>query len=150
MVADLKLAPFVFNMKTPYLEQGRTTEQRARTDNLVVTVKVYAEGGENGMHHHTNDDHAFIVVEGEATFHLEEEENVYVVKKYEGVMLPKGANYRFESTGEENLVLFRVAAIHQPGARGGRIKPDGDAAPSDSEYNGRVERIERPGKGFGD
>jgi mannose-6-phosphate isomerase-like protein (cupin superfamily) len=102
------------------------------------------------MHHHTNDDHAFIVVEGEATFHLEDEDHAYVVKKYEGVMLPKGANYRFESSGKENLVLFRVAAIIQPGARGGRMKPDGDAAPSDSAYNGRVERIERPGKGFGE
>jgi mannose-6-phosphate isomerase-like protein (cupin superfamily) len=150
MVAETQQQAQVFNLRTPYLAQGRTTDNRAKTDRLTVTVKVYAEGGENGMHHHTNDDHSFIVIEGQATFHVNSEDNVLVVGPYEGIMLPCGTDYRFESSGEENLVLIRVGAIINPGGPGGRLNPSGKDIPSDSKENGRVERIERPGPGFGE
>ncbi|MEA2642667.1 MAG: hypothetical protein QOF51_4061 [Chloroflexota bacterium] len=149
MAIETKQKAEVFNLRTPYLDQGRTTDVRARTDLMTITAKVYAEGGENGMHHHTHEDHAFIVLEGEATFHLETDENTRVVRRYEGVMLPKGANYWFQSTGDENLVMVRVGATY-PGAPTGRLTPDGRDIPGDSPENKQVPRIERPGKGFGE
>jgi mannose-6-phosphate isomerase-like protein (cupin superfamily) len=148
MVATASKAK-VFNLRTPYLTQGRTTDMRARTDLMTVAVKVYAEGGENGMHCHTTEDHTFIVVEGQATFRVDTDDNVKVVNKWEGIMLPKGVYYRFESTGDENLVLIRAGAT-PAGQKNERLGVDGKPLPSDSKENGRVERIERPGKGFGE
>jgi mannose-6-phosphate isomerase-like protein (cupin superfamily) len=147
----------VFDLRTPYLRQGRTTEVRARTDLMTVTIKVYAEGGENAMHCHPYEDHAFIVVEGQATFHLGSDDNVRVVDKYEGVMLPKGAFYWFESSGNENLVMIRTGANHPlPGRDAcdnsepvGRMTPSGRPIPGNSPENKSVERIEAPGAGFG-
>jgi mannose-6-phosphate isomerase-like protein (cupin superfamily) len=140
-----------FDLRTPYLLSGRTTEVRSRTDNLVVTIKVYAEGGENAMHNHTNEDHAFVVLEGEATFHVESDDDVRVVGPNEGIMLPRGVNYWFLSSGDVNLVLLRMGAPIGERTRGGsRLKPDGSPIPADSEENKRGVRVERPGPGFGE
>lgn len=148
MTIQTKQAAEVFDLRTPYLTKGRTTETRARTDMMTIMVKVYAEGGENAMHNHPSEDHSFIVLEGEATFHLETDDNVKVVHPNEGIMLPEGANYWFQSSGDHNLVMVRVAAS-MPGSRGGRLAPDGHDLPGDSLENKRVERIEAPGRWFG-
>ena len=42
----------VFSLKTPLLSEGRSNLQVAATDLLKLRVKVYAEGGENGLHTH--------------------------------------------------------------------------------------------------
>ena len=149
MVATTASKAEVFNLRTPYLTQGRTTDLRARTDLMTVMVKVYAEGGENGMHCHTTEDHTFIVVEGQATFRVDNDDNVKVVNRWEGIMLPKGTYYRFESTGDQNLVLIRAGAT-PIGQKNERLGVDGKPLPSDSKENGRVERIEAPGRGFGE
>ena len=149
MAVETKQAASVYNLRTPYLAQGRTTDVRARTDLMTITAKVYAEGGENAMHHHPHEDHSFIVLEGEATFHIELDENTKVVSRYEGVMLPKGVNYWFQSTGGQNLVMIRVGASY-PGEKRGRLTPDGQDIPGDSIENKTVERIEHAGKRFGD
>jgi mannose-6-phosphate isomerase-like protein (cupin superfamily) len=148
MVTSTASRAKVFNLRTPYLKQGRTTDMRAKTDLMTVMVKVYAEGGENGMHCHTTEDHTFIVVEGQATFRVDNDDNVQVVNKWEGIMLPKGVYYRFESTGDENLVLIRAGAT-PIGMRNERLGVDGNPLPADSKENGRVERIEASGPGFG-
>jgi mannose-6-phosphate isomerase-like protein (cupin superfamily) len=148
MVASTKTKAEVFNLRTPYLKQGRTTDLRARTDLMTIMVKIYAEGGENALHCHTTEDHTFIVVEGQATFRIDTEDNVKVVNKWEGVMLPKGVYYRFESTGDENLVLIRAGAT-PVGMKNERLGPDGRPLFADSKENGRVDRIEAPGIGFG-
>ncbi len=57
----------VFWLRTPYLSEGRSDTVVARTDQITVRVKVYAEGGENALHAHMEEDHAFILLEGEAT-----------------------------------------------------------------------------------
>jgi mannose-6-phosphate isomerase-like protein (cupin superfamily) len=149
VAVEVKQAAEVYDLRTPYLDQGRTTDVRARTDLMTVTMKVYAEGGENGMHNHPHEDHSFIVLEGEATFRIETDDNTKVVSRYEGIMLPKGVNYWFQSSGDVNLVMIRVGASY-PGEKRGRLTPDGRDIPGDSEENKSVERIERAGKGFGD
>jgi len=149
MVTQTKPTAEVFNLRTPYLKQGRTTDIRARTDLMTVTMKVYAEGGENGMHNHPHEDHSFIVLEGEATFHVETDENVKVVRRYDGILLPKKVNYWFQSTGDQNLVMIRVGASY-PGEKTGRLTPDGRDIPGNSVENKQVERIEHPGTWFGE
>jgi mannose-6-phosphate isomerase-like protein (cupin superfamily) len=98
-----------YSMKVPLLTSGRTNEVLARTDAVEVRAKVYASGGENALHTHLDEDHTFFVLDGEATFYGPDDETV-VVGRYEGIMLPAGAFYRFQSTGDTNLVLLRFGA----------------------------------------
>jgi len=138
-----------FSMRTPLLQQGRTTDIVARTDLLTVTTKVYAAGGENALHAHPTEDHSFIVLQGQATFHTGDDDTVTVVNRYEGIMLPAGALYWFNSSGGENLVMIRVGASTDPRGMGNRVHPDGTAFPGDSAENNEMERIEIPGAYFG-
>jgi mannose-6-phosphate isomerase-like protein (cupin superfamily) len=109
-----------YSMKVPLLTSGRTNEVLARTATTEVRAKVYAEGGENGLHTHLDEDHTFFVLDGQATFYGPDEQST-VVGRYEGILIPAGAFYRFQSTGDTNLVLLRFGADVPA--------PDGTSAP---------------------
>ena len=151
---DTKPTAKVFDLRTPYLDKGRTTDMKARTDRMTLAMKVYAEGGENNMHHHPDEDHSFVVLEGQATFHIETDDNVTILGPYGGIMLPRGVNYWFQSTADQNLVMIRVGATSGSGGRtsavglGGRLTPKGTIG--DAAYYKRDQRIVRPGKRFGE
>ncbi len=115
MTTTEKTTPKVttYSMKVPLLTSGRTNQVLARTDTVEVRAKVYAEGGENAMHTHLDEDHTFFVLDGQATFYGPEDHAV-VVGRYEGLMIPAGAYYRFQSTGDTNLVLLRFGADVTP------------------------------------
>lgn len=139
----------VFSLKTPLLSEGRTTSFICRTDLMSVAIKVYAQGGENAAHTHLAEDHTFVVLDGEATFY-DEKENPTVVKKYEGIGLPRGAYYWFKSTGDRNLVLLRFGA-NVPGMVGdSRVDPQGRPLPGESPENKHIVGVPIPGKFFGD
>ena len=129
----------VYSMKVPLLTSGRTNEVLARTDTVEVRAKVYAEGGENGLHTHTDEDHTFFILDGEATFY-DPEERPTVVGRYEGLMIPAGAYYRFQSTGDTNLVLLRFGAdVPMPeGAVAPRIGIDGSPLEGKDPRNKQV------------
>lgn len=151
MVAVTGTKAEVFKLQAPLLSLGRTNHMLARTDMMSVMLKVYAEGGENAMHMHTKEDHIFVVLQGEATFHLEKDENTAVVTKNEGIMLPKGAYYWFQSSGDENLVLLRVGApASKQGDADGRMGPSGRPLLSNSAENKHIDGVPIPGKFFGE
>ena len=132
---------------TPVLSKGRYDTVLAAADEFVARVKVYYEGGENATHTHLEEDHLFFVLAGQATFHLGREgEEVKVVNPHEGMMLPRGAFYRFQSSGEENLVMLRVGA--SSGEDRGRMGPDGNPLPGHSVANNHVEGVPVPGQYF--
>ncbi len=98
----------VFSMRNlPLLEQGTSYDPLATAENLWAAVKVYASGGENALHAHGGEDHAFIVLQGKATFTFADGASK-VVRMHEGVMIPKNVQYKFEADEAENLVLLRV------------------------------------------
>ncbi len=110
-------------------------------------MKVYFEGGENATHTHLAEDHLFFVLSGQATFHLGRDgEEVKVANRYEGVLLPRGAYYRFQSSGEENLVMLRVGATS--GDDRGRVGANGLPLPGHSAENHHVEGVPVPGQYF--
>jgi mannose-6-phosphate isomerase-like protein (cupin superfamily) len=123
MTTTEKTTPKVtrYSMKVPLLTSGRTNQVLARTDTVEVRAKVYAAGGENALHTHLDEDHTFFVLDGQATFYGPDDTPT-VVGRYEGLMIPAGAYYRFESTGDTNLVLLRVGADVEP-------LPGGDVSP---------------------
>ena len=137
--------PRRFSLKTPLLSSGRTNTPLASTDLLKLRVKVYAEGGENGLHTHQDEDHAFVVMQGQATFH-DENDAATVVNQYEGIMLPRGAFYYFQSTGTENLVLLRVGAGRKPE---GEFRVGTHGRPLTREENKHIDGTPIPGQFFG-
>jgi len=142
-------APTFFDLKTPFLDQGRSRKNAAASEVMTIVGMVYAEGGENAMHNHINEDHVFLILQGQATFHIETDDNVRVVNKYDGVLIPQGCNYWFTSSGDENLVMARVGARHHEG-KIRRAFPDGTDFDGSSEANKQVPMIVRPGPGFGE
>jgi mannose-6-phosphate isomerase-like protein (cupin superfamily) len=100
--------PVIFSMRdVPLLEQGTTYENLSTAENLWLALKVYASGGENALHSHEGEDHAFVVMQGKATFTFGDG-HTEIVGLHEGVMIPKGSAYKFEADTAENLILMRV------------------------------------------
>jgi mannose-6-phosphate isomerase-like protein (cupin superfamily) len=126
----------------PLVEQGQTMEPLAVAEHLWLHAKVYQGGGENGLHMHATEDHAFIVVSGRATF-FDGDARSWEVGAFDGVMVPKGTLYRFEAAEDENLVMIRVGASpHARSKNGGypaandRRGPNGEQLAGDSPENG--------------
>jgi len=141
---------FKYSLKTPYMKQGRVTQLVAETPNMWIHTKINAEGGENEIHTHLDEDHSFIVLEGEMKV-FDEKGNETHLKPYEGVMIPRGAYYRYLNTGAGNLVVLRVGAGIKGQAQGGeamRVRPDGRPLPAGSVENKTVPPIVMPGKFF--
>ena len=98
----------LFDARPPYLGLG---DHRAHSELMTIKLKKYETGGENRMHYHLGEDHCFLVMDGEATFHLGTDDNTRVVKKFDGILLERGASYWFENSGDVDLVIFRVGAM---------------------------------------
>src|SRR5207245_9081084 len=116
--AAAKKASF-FKMRAQLLDKGRTNTLMAKTDNMWATLKVYASGGENGLHTHPNEDHTFIVLQGKARYY-DADGGHTDVGKHEGIMLPAGATDWSEATSKEPLVLVRIGCRVGPRDASGR------------------------------
>lgn len=134
---------------TPVLTAGRYDKVLASDPGMAARVKVYYEGGENATHTHLEEDHLFFVLAGRATFHLGREgEEVSIVNVHEGMLLPRGAYYRFMSSGDENLVMLRVATANGSAGGDDRMGPDGLPLPGHTAANHYVEGVPAPGQYF--
>ena len=134
----------LFSLKTPYMKQGRVTQLVAETTNLWIHTKINAEGGENEIHKHMDEDHAFIVLEGQMSV-FDESGGETEVKQCQGIMIPKGAYYRYLNTGEGNLVVIRVGAGikgQQQGGREMRLGTDGKPVVTGTVQNRNLPPIE--------
>jgi len=141
---DEKPQTKLFSLRTPYMKQGRITQLVAETKNMWIHTKINYEGGENEIHTHLDEDHSFIVLEGQMSV-FDEKGNELKVGKYQGVMIPRGAYYRYLNTGPENLVVIRVGAGIKGKKQGGedmRVRPDGKPLVASSEENKTVPPIE--------
>ena len=77
------------------------------------------------LHFHPYEDHSFVILQGEATFHIGEEDTIKVLTKYQGVMLPRGTAYWFQSSAPENLVMLRAGAAEKWPEEGRASRTDG-------------------------
>lgn len=138
--------PQLFRLRTQLLSEGRSDYVLARTDLMSIRIKCYAQGGENALHAHPAEDHAFIVLEGAARF-VGKDGEISVLTKNQGIMLPKGTYYRFESCGDVPLVLLRVGAAKEK-IKVSRINPEGRPLPGNSRENKHEEGVPIEGRYF--
>lgn len=103
--------PKFFKLRAQLLDDGRDIVPLAETDNLWTWIKVYASGGENVLHSHENEDHMFIVLHGRARFYGPNKEEKELGRN-EGLMLPAGTYYYFNSCAEEPWCCF--VSAHAP------------------------------------
>jgi len=85
--------PTFFTLAEQLPKQGRTDTPLAASDKMRVVLKTYAADGENGLHAHPNEDHTFVVLQGEVTFYGPNGE-IRTIGKNEGVLLPHGTFYQ--------------------------------------------------------
>lgn len=137
--------PVFFKLRAQLLKSGRTNTPVCKTENMWGVVKVYASGGENGLHTHTKEDHMFVIMQGSARFYGPNDET-QDVGTHEGVLLPKGCYYRFHATSDEPLVLFRVGC-HTPEAKDkdlpSRLNIDGKPMPGNHPENNQMKVVFR-------
>ncbi len=93
--------PTFFKLEAQLPQQGRTDTPLATSDKMWVVLKIYAADGENGLHAHPNEEHTFVVLQGEATFYGPNDET-RTISKNEGVLLPHG-----HSTGSRRRATSR-------------------------------------------
>jgi mannose-6-phosphate isomerase-like protein (cupin superfamily) len=104
-------SPFqTFSVVPQPLKHGKTSTRLVRTDHINSGVQVVAEGGETNLHAHSSQDEIWFVLSGAATFYTEGDAVVATLGKHEGLLIPHGAAYWFESSSEENLVIMRFGA----------------------------------------
>ena len=119
--------PSFFTMRAQRLSRGSTEEPLAIGKHLWLKIKVYGKGGENKLHSHLNQDHSFVVLGGKACFHGPRGEK-RTIKRNQGILLPAGSYYWFESVGKDPLVLLRVGALVDADKPDKRLMPDGSSA----------------------
>lgn len=120
--------PEFFTMRAQLLDAGNTETPLAVGEHLWLKIKVYAKGGENKLHAHPYQDHSFIVLDGRARFHGPRGEERELARN-DGIFLPAGSFYWFETISDEPLVLLRAGAVAAPDKHPDmRIMPDGEWA----------------------
>jgi mannose-6-phosphate isomerase-like protein (cupin superfamily) len=143
-------SPTTFSLKAQLLDQGRTDTVLAATDDLSVRLKVYASGGENGLHAHVGEDHVFVILQGSARFFGPDDEAVDL-GPHQGIMMPKGMLYRFYATSEDEcLVMLRIGTPNfQKQPEHDRVDAEGKPMLGDSEANKTVATVFKEGVFFG-
>ena len=102
-----------FRYQTPQFEGVKKTLQVCTSDLMKVQVQVVKDGGENNLHTHTGDDAFWYVISGAVKFYGEGDRLVGEYKKGEGILIPRGYKYWFESAASEPLEILRVTAKDQ-------------------------------------
>jgi mannose-6-phosphate isomerase-like protein (cupin superfamily) len=74
-------------------------------------MQVVAKGGETNLHSHPDLDGMWMVLSGRIRFYGPENAVIGEYGKYEGVLIPRGCPYWFESVGDEEAELLQVEAF---------------------------------------
>jgi mannose-6-phosphate isomerase-like protein (cupin superfamily) len=82
-----------------------------RDSNLLgLGMQVVLQGGETNRHAHTGQDAAWLVLEGRARFYGKTDDEVFEIGPLEGLFIPDGQDYWFESASDKPLKILRMSA----------------------------------------
>jgi mannose-6-phosphate isomerase-like protein (cupin superfamily) len=82
----------------------------SESDLLGLGMQVVLEGGETNRHAHTGQDAAWLVLEGRARFYGKTDDEVFELEPMEGLFVPDGQDYWFESASDKPLKILRMSA----------------------------------------
>ena len=102
----------LINYQRPVLKnsQPKAVKLLARSDRAFLAVQVVREGGENNLHSHAHVDGFWFVLSGRARFYTTDDELLGEFGPLEGVLVPRGFPYWFESCGEDELEILQFEA----------------------------------------
>ena len=104
----------LFSYRKPEtLKGGKAIVQLAESDIIRGRVQIVREGGENNLHSHTGMDGFWMVLRGRVKFYGPGDELLAELSQHEGILLPRGTEYWFESSGDEDLELLQMAAFEK-------------------------------------
>ena len=102
-----------FRHTIPEFEGVKKTWQVCTSDLMKVQVQVVKSGGENNLHTHTGEDAFWYVINGAVRFYGEGDKVIGEYQKGEGILVPRGFKYWFESASDDQLEILRVTAKDQ-------------------------------------
>ncbi len=98
-------------VKPPSQDTAKAIVGLCQTDIIRGAVQVIKEGGDNNLHSHTGMDGFWMVLKGRARYYGPGDEVLGEFGVHEGIVMPRGAQYWFESCGDEDLELLQVVAF---------------------------------------
>ena len=75
-----------------------------------LDIAVMQRRGENNLHSHPDTDSIWVVLAGKVNFYGENDTFVGEICAGEGVAIPRGVPYWFESVSEEELQIYHITA----------------------------------------
>lgn len=117
--------PEVFSYKRPEGEDPVAIVWGVKSDLVTTFVQIVREGGETHLHSHPKIDGFYFVLRGRARFHGEGDVVFADLGPDEGIIIPRGCKYWFESTSDAPLEMLQMSAFasgfeQQPVAISGR------------------------------
>jgi mannose-6-phosphate isomerase-like protein (cupin superfamily) len=91
-------------------DQPKAVKMLGRTDRAFFAVQLVKEGGENNLHSHAHVDGFWFVLSGRARFYTTDDELLGEFGPMEGVVIPRGYPYWFESASDAPLELLQFEA----------------------------------------
>lgn len=96
------------------MERNKHVVTLALTDRISANVQVLKEGGENNLHTHPNMDGFWMVLKGRVKFYGDNDVLLGEFGPHEGILVPRGTHYWFESSSDEHLEILQVEAFNIP------------------------------------
>jgi len=109
----MEKAAQVFKYERAEFDGVKKSMLMCSTDLMRVHVQVVKSGGENNLHTHTGEDAFWFVLCGAVRFYGEGDKVIAEINKAEGILIPRGFKYWFESASDEPLEIIRIAARDQ-------------------------------------
>ncbi|MFN4284022.1 MAG: cupin domain-containing protein [Alphaproteobacteria bacterium] len=132
-----------FHFKAPETYSGRKAIVKlTSTERSAVAVHCLGQGGENNLHYHSGVDITWMVIKGRARFYGPGDEIRGEFGPLEGLVIPAGARYWFESCGEDDLELLQIKSYIKGRGKDKRI----DAAPRDYDIMAGASHFDGSGK----
>jgi mannose-6-phosphate isomerase-like protein (cupin superfamily) len=108
---EIEAKPFKY--QRPEFDGVKKSTLVCNSDLMRVHVQVVKSGGENNLHTHPGEDAFWYVINGAVRFYGEGDKVIGVYNKGEGILIPRGFKYWFESASDEPLEVIRVGARDQ-------------------------------------
>ena len=80
-------------------------------DKVISTIQIMKKGQGNTIHSHRDQDGYWFVLAGRVKFHSVGQEIIAELGKNEGIYVPHGTRYWFESVDDEPLQILRVSPL---------------------------------------